>query len=115
MVLACQPSLAGEMAHDGAHTRVALTARSPRVVRAQWRAGSQPSGARSTMRFSRRAPGGLQRGVGQDFVDWGLPTCLGDGEVATDGGTEEFVDVGWARVTGNVLGELLQLEEGRGR
>jgi hypothetical protein len=40
---------------------------------------------------------------------------LGDGEVATDGGTEEFVDVGWARVTGNALGELLQLEEGRGR
>jgi hypothetical protein len=45
-------------------------------------------------------------------VDRGLPTCLGDGEVATDGGTVEFMGVGWAPATDDVLGELLQLEEG---
>jgi hypothetical protein len=48
-------------------------------------------------------------------VDRGLPTCSGDGEAATDGGVEEFIGVGWAPATGDVLVELLQFEEGEGK
>jgi hypothetical protein len=32
-----------------------------------------------------------------------------------DDGAEKFVDVGWALATSDVLGELLQLEEGKGK
>jgi hypothetical protein len=52
--------------------------------------------------------------AGQDFVDRGLPICSGDGEAATGGGAEEFIGVGWALVTSDVHGMLLQLEEGGG-
>jgi hypothetical protein len=41
--------------------------------------------------------------------------CSGDSEATTDSGAEEFIGVGWAPVTGDVLGELLQLEEGKGK
>jgi hypothetical protein len=40
---------------------------------------------------------------------------LGDSEAATDGGAEKFIGVGWALMTDDVLGELLQLEEGKGK
>jgi hypothetical protein len=40
---------------------------------------------------------------------------LGDSEAATDGGAEKFIGVGWALTTDDVLGELLQLEEGKGK
>jgi hypothetical protein len=72
-------------------------------------------GARPVMRFSRRAPGGLQGGVGQDFTDRGLPACLGNGEAATNDSAEEFVGARWAPATIDVLEELLQLEEGEGK
>jgi hypothetical protein len=41
--------------------------------------------------------------------------CSGDGEEATDDGVEEFGNVGWAPATGDILRELLQLEEGKVR
>jgi hypothetical protein len=59
--------------------------------------------------------GGLREGTEQGLANRGLPACSGDGDAATDGGAEEFIDVGWAPVTGDVLGELLQLEEGKGK
>jgi hypothetical protein len=59
--------------------------------------------------------GGLRGGAGQDLADRGLPACLGDSEAATDGGAEKFIGVGWALMTDDVLGELLQLEEGKGK
>jgi hypothetical protein len=40
--------------------------------------------------------------------------CSGDSEAATNGGTEEFVGVGWAPVTDDVHREFPQLEEGEG-
>jgi hypothetical protein len=46
-------------------------------------------------------------------VDRVLPVSSGDSEAATDGGAEKFVGVEWAPVTSNILGELLQLEEGK--
>jgi hypothetical protein len=41
----------------------------------------------------------------------------GDGEVATGGGVEEAIGIGigWALVTGNVHGELPELEGRRGK
>jgi hypothetical protein len=48
-------------------------------------------------------------------VDRALPVSSGDSEAATDGGAEKFVGVEWAPVTSNILGELLQLEEGKGK
>jgi hypothetical protein len=48
-------------------------------------------------------------------MDRGIPQCSGDGEAATDGGTEKFVGVSWALAIGDILGELLQLEEGKGK
>jgi hypothetical protein len=62
-----------------------------------------------------RVPRDLQEGTGQDLADRGLPVCSSDGEAATDGGTEEFIIVRWAPTTSDILGELLQFEEGRGR
>jgi hypothetical protein len=47
-------------------------------------------------------------------VDRGLPACLSEGEAATDDGVEKFIGVGWAPATGDILRELLQLEEGEG-
>jgi hypothetical protein len=67
------------------------------------------------MRFCQRAPGGLWGGVGQDLVDRGLPTCSRVGEAAMDGGAGKFVGVGWAPATDDILGEVLQLEEGKGK
>jgi hypothetical protein len=45
-------------------------------------------------------------------MDRGLPTCSGGGEAATDGARGR---VHWRRVgSGDVLREVLQLEEGEG-
>jgi hypothetical protein len=51
-----------------------------------------------------------QGGVGQGEAERGSPVRSSDGEVATGGGAEEVVSVGWAPVTGNVCGELPELE-----
>jgi hypothetical protein len=45
----------------------------------------------------------------------GSPVRSGDGEVAMGDGAEEVVGVGWAPVTGNVRGELLELDRRRGK
>jgi hypothetical protein len=48
-------------------------------------------------------------------MDQGLPTCSRNGGAATDGGAEKFISIRCNPTTGDILGELLQLEEGKGK
>jgi hypothetical protein len=52
--------------------------------------------------------------VGQDEAERGSPMFSGNCEATTDCSAEEVIGEGWAPVTGDIHGELLQLEEGEG-
>jgi hypothetical protein len=78
----------GPWGSDGAWKPSALTARS---LRAWWRAGRRPGGARPATRSCRQAwGGGLRGGAGHGEVERGSPVQRGDGEAACSGGSMVF-------------------------
>jgi hypothetical protein len=67
---------------------------SPRPARRQWRDAQRGHIGPGVARLVRRARGSDGGCAGQAFMNRGLPVGSSDGEAATDGGAEEFIDGG---------------------
>jgi hypothetical protein len=103
-----RPWPVGPQHGDGARVLGALAARSPRAVRARWRACRRPSGAQQATRFCLWALGELQGSARQGEEIRGSPKAHVNGGAEENGGAAELGRWWGAAMDGDVREEVLQ-------